>query len=121
MKMRFGRWDILPIAVIFALAVAVFALFLPGNTPADCVEIYQNGKLVKTLPLAEDGFYEVQGVYRNVITVKDGKVAVTESDCPSGDCEKCGWRDSAGSIVCLPNGVEVRILSRNGDVDILVG
>lgn len=121
MKMRFTKWDLLPIVAVVALAAAVFMLFLPSNTAPDCVQVYQNGQLLTSLPLAEDATYTVEGNYTNVVTVKDGKVAVTESNCPGGDCEKCGWFDTAGSIVCLPNGVEVRILSRNGDVDIVVG
>ena len=118
-KMRFSKWDLLPIALVAALAVAVFLLFLPGKTPASYVQIYQDGKLVQTLSLAEDATFTVTGTYTNVITVSGGRVAVTHTDCPGGDCAGCGWRD-AGSIVCLPNRVEIRLVSQS-DVDIVVG
>ena len=120
MKTKFSQWDILPIAAVLALALAVFLLFLPPKGEADYVEIYQNGNMLAILPLDRDGTYTVGGNYHNVVTVKAGKVAVTESDCPGGDCRKIGWTNSAGkSIVCLPNGVEVRILG-DSPVDILV-
>ncbi len=120
MKFKFSKWDILPIAGVLALAVAVFLLFLPGKNPGNTVEIYQNGNLLTTLSLSEDAAYTVTGAYTNVVTVKAGKVAVTHTDCPGGDCRKIGWADSAGkSIVCLPNGVEVRILG-DSPVDIVV-
>ena len=120
MKMKFSKWDILPIAGVLILAVAVFLLFLPAKNPGNTVEIYQKGNLLTILSLSEDAAYTVTGAYTNVVTVKDGKVAVTESDCPGGDCRKIGWTNSAGkSIVCLPNGVEVRILG-DSPVDILV-
>ncbi len=119
-KMRFCKWDVLPIAAVAALAVAVFLLFLPAKNPAICAEVYKNGTLLTRLPLSEDATFCVEGAYTNVITVRNGQVAVTESDCPGGDCKVCGWRETTGSIVCLPNAVEVRIVGV-ADVDIIVG
>lgn len=119
-KYRFRKWDILPIAAVTVLAVVVFLLFLPLKTPATRVEVYQNGELVKVLSLDREQTLTVTGKYTNVITVQGGRVAITQTDCPGGDCKGCGWRDSAGSIVCLPNGVEIRVVG-NADVDIVVG
>lgn len=119
-KLRFTKWDMLSIGAIVALAAAVFFLLVPGKTPAAYVEIYQDGALVQRMALNEDATFRLEGEYTNVITVRDGKVAVTESSCPGGDCKKCGWMDKAGSIVCLPNRVEVRLVGA-ADVDIVVG
>ena len=120
MNTRFSKWDILPVAGVVLLAVAVFLLFLPTGTAAARVEIYQNGQLLTTLPLDTDASYTVTGAYTNTITVKDGQVAVTQSDCPGGDCMACGWSHSAGKpIVCLPNALEVRVVAE-GDVDMIV-
>ena len=120
MKTRFSLWDILPIAAVAAVSAAVFLLFLPGKAPADSVEIYQNGTLMETLPLNRDGSYTLEGEYRNVVTVQNGKAAITESSCPGGDCVACGWLGRQGSIVCLPNGVEIRVITASADVDIVV-
>ena len=122
MRLRFQKGDVAAIAGIALLAVLVFVLFLPkGNSPAACAEIYQNGKLVKTVPLAEDQEFTVTGAYTNTVTVRDGKIAVTQSDCPGEDCVRCGWISGTGrSIVCLPNGLELRVVG-NTDVDFVVG
>ena len=120
-RIGFSKWDIIPIVAVLVLAALVLLLFLPSGEPAAYVEIYQNGQLVKTLSLTEDGTYTVEGKYTNVITVQGGKVAITESDCPGGDCRACGWFGTSGSIVCLPNGVEVRVISKAADVDVVVG
>lgn len=120
MKMRFTKWDLIPIAVVVLLAVAVFLLFLPSDTPAKYVEIYRGGVLLERFPLDEDRTYLVEGDYTNVITVSNGRVAVTESDCPGGDCKNCGWLSTAGSIVCLPNAVEIRLIAGETSVDIVV-
>ena len=122
MRLRFQKGDVAAIAGIALLAVLVFVLFLPkGNSPAACAEIYQNGKLVKTVQLAEDQEFTVTGAYTNTVTVRDGKIAVTQSDCPGEDCVRCGWISGTGrSIVCLPNGLELRVVG-NTDVDFVVG
>ena len=119
-KTRFSPWDIIPISAVAALAGAVFLLFLPAKAPADYVEIYQSGTLIETLPLRENATLEIQGKYRNIVTIRDGKAAITESDCPGGDCKACGWLNTAGSIFCLPNGVEVRVIAQDADVDIVL-
>lgn len=120
-KLRFTKWDMLSIGAIVALAAAVFFLLVPGKTPAAYVEIYQDGALVQRMALNEDATFRLEGEYTNVITVRDGKVAVTESSCPGGDCKNCGWLGASGSIVCLPNRVEVRLVGLATDVDIVVG
>lgn len=121
-RLRFQKGDILAIAAVVLLAAAVFLCFLPSRDPAGAVEIYQNGKLVQTLPLTVDRELTVTGDYTNTVTVRDGAVAITHSDCPGEDCVGCGWLSSPGrSIVCLPNAVELRLVGMDGDVDFVVG
>lgn len=122
-KLRFQTWDLLAIAAVLCLAGFLFALFLPKETAsAPCAQIYQNGQLLQTVSLAEDREFTVTGEYTNTIAVRDGKIAVIDSDCPGGDCIHCGWVSSGGkTIVCLPNGLEIRIPSETGDVDFVVG
>lgn len=85
------------------------------------VQVYRQGDLLYTLPLEKDGQWTVEGEYKNVITIQDGKVAVTASDCPGEDCVHMGWVSQAGrGIVCLPNRLELR-LTGGADVDAVVG
>lgn len=123
MRLRFQKGDAVAIAIVVLLAVAVALLFLPRREQTGAqVEIYRNGALVKTLPLQQDGTCTVEGNYTNVVTVHSGKVSITASDCPGQDCVHSGAISAAGrSIVCLPNAVEVRIVGKNDDVDIVVG
>ena len=72
--------------------------------------IYQDGSLIRELSLGTDTEVVIGGDYENVVTIKDGKAAITRSDCPVTDCVHSGWIHEAGrSIVCLPNRVELRI------------
>lgn len=122
MRLRFQKGDLIAIAGVLVLAVLVLMLFLPKQEAAAYAEIYQDGKRVKTVLLTEDQEFTVTGTYSNTITVLNGRIAVTESDCPGGDCLRCGWLDSTGrSIVCLPNGLEIRVVAERNDVDFAVG
>jgi hypothetical protein len=97
-------------------------LFLPRSAEGAVVEIYHQGKLVKTIALEASEEYILAGEYTNLITVDGGKVRITASDCPGQDCVHSGGISSPGrSLVCLPNGVEVRIVGKSGDVDFVVG
>lgn len=123
MRLRFQKGDIVAITGIALLAVLVFVLFLPkGVSSAAYAEIYQDGKLIKTVSLDVDQEFTVAGTYSNTVAVRGGKIAVIGSDCPGGDCIHCGWIGSTGrSIVCLPNGLEIRVVAGNNDVDFAVG
>ncbi len=111
------------IILVVALALMVALLFLPGSgsKQGTMVQIYQNGVLTEELPLSQDRTLELSGDYHCIVTVKDGKVAITDSDCPGEDCVHTGWIESPGrSIVCIPNRVEVRVTG-GSDVDFVVG
>ena len=42
---------------------------------------------------------------KNVVNIKDGKIAVLEADCPDHICMAMGYRSSGAPIACLPNGL----------------
>lgn len=122
-RLRFQKGDVLAVALVIALAAATVFCFLPKGEPAACVaEIYQDGQRIETLDLSKDQELSVEGKYHNTVTVHDGKVAITASDCPGEDCVHSGAIHAPGrSIVCLPNAVEVRVVGKASDVDFVVG
>ena len=122
MRLKFQKGDCLAVAAVVLLAIVVGLLFLPRSSEGATVEIYHGGVLVKTIPLSAQEEFTLAGDYTNVIRVADGRVAIISSDCPGMDCVHSGAISSPGrSLVCLPNGVEVRIVGRSGDVDFVVG
>ena len=122
-KLRFRKGDWLAIGAVLLLAAAVLLCFLPGSkAPASCAEIYLDGKLIKTVDLTVDQTFTVSGRYTNVITVESGSIFVAEADCPGEDCVHSGKISTQGRVlVCLPNGLEIRITSAKEDVDFVVG
>lgn len=123
LRLSFGRGDILAIALVALLALGVAACFIPDGSESSeaVIHIFQEGKLIREIPLNEDTSLEIRGDYSNTIMVQDQRVCFSDSDCPGQDCMHSGWISDAGrSIVCLPNRVEVRIAG-SSDIDFVVG
>ncbi len=122
-NLSFRKGDLLAVALVLGLAVLVGLLFLLGDRTQEgtMVQIYQDGALIKELPLSQNQTVALSGAYQCTVTIQDGKVAITDSNCPGEDCVHTGWIESPGrSIVCIPNRVEVRVKG-GSDVDFVVG
>ncbi len=118
--MKSKTWVLLLGAVLVLSIVAAIFLMLPGKT-ADKAEIWSEGKLYRSVSLQENQSFAVETARgTNYITVKDGKIAVTEASCPDRYCMHRGFCDGGSPIVCLPNRLEIRFLS-GGEVDAVVG
>lgn len=82
----------------------------------------QNGKIVRTAPLAEDAEITVPGAYTNVFEIADGTVRVVYTDCPNHQCEHMGVISAEGAaIVCVPNAVSAVIEGEAERVDVVAG
>lgn len=95
---------IVVLAIVAAVCVALSLWLLLPREDAAAVKVISEGKVLYTLPLSEDTQIRIatdRG--ENVVTVKDGKVAVTEASCPDHYCMHRGWCSGGGQIVCLPN------------------
>ena len=122
MKLAFCKGDFLAVVIVAVIAVLVSVMFWTsvGAEEGSVVKVYQDGELIREISLNTDTEFVIEGEYENVITVKDGKAAITKSDCPGTDCVHSGWIHEAGrSIVCLPNRVELRI-EGTSEVDFVV-
>ena len=122
-NLRFRKGDLLAIGLVICIAISVILYFFPqGQQTAAQAQIYQNGELIKTVLLSEDQTFVVEGQYSCQITVKNGAISFTSSNCPGQDCVHSGSIQHAGrSLVCLPNKVEIRVISADSDVDFVVG
>ena len=122
MKLQFCKSDFFAIGMVAVVAILVSVIFWTkvGSEEGNMVMIYQDGSLIRELSLGTDTEVVIEGDYENVVTIKDGKAAITRSDCPGTDCVHSGWIHEAGrSIVCLPNRVELRIEGAS-EVDFVV-
>ena len=102
--MKTKTW-ILLVGTMFLLSLIGSFFVLRPRPDAARVQISSGGKIVKTVNLHEKPQITVTsengGV--NVITVENGKIAVTEASCPDHYCMNRGFCASGTDIVCLPN------------------
>lgn len=118
-RLRFQKGDWVAVVLVCAM-VLTSAFWLPElRSGGSFAQIWQDGILIRQVPLSVDQTFQIFGAYTNTVTVSDGKIAVTHSDCPTNDCVHMGWLQSGGSIVCLPNRVEIR-LTGDTDVDLVL-
>ena len=95
-------------------------LFRPGQR-ATAVRVISEGTVLYTLPLAVDREVIVETANgANTVTIRNGKVAVTEADCPDGHCMARGFCEGGVQIVCLPNRLVIEFTGRQV-VDGIVG
>lgn len=118
MKSKF--WAIL-LASILVVCIGISVALMNGK-PAARAEITSGGKLVQIVDLNIDQELTIPssdgGV--NIVTVKDGKIAVTYADCPDGYCVQRGFCNSGTQIVCLPHRLVIRFLDEQ-KIDGVVG
>ena len=99
------------LGVLLAVCLVASAWLLWPRENAAYAEIRSRGKVIHTLDLSIDRELTVTTEKgSNVITVKDGRIAVTQADCPDGYCMDRGFCAGGLQIVCLPNELEIRFV-----------
>lgn len=107
---------------MLALGCVVWIFFIvPNQIPSGqyVAQIYQNGKLIQSIPLDS-----VETTYRftvtgengchNEIEVCPGSIGIISADCPDKLCVKQGFiRSSLLPITCLPNHLVIQIRAKN--------
>lgn len=110
--MKTKTWALLLAAALAVCVACSIWLLQPGQT-ADRIEIWSEGELKYTLSLYMDQTLTVTtATGTNVVTVKDGAVAVTEANCPDHYCMQRGFCQGGADIVCLPNRLVIRFLGK---------
>lgn len=119
--MKTRNW-IIAIGALLCLCLGLTAVFFRPGQAATRAEIRSDGKLVSVVDLAVDQTFTVTTAAggENVISVRMGKIAVTEANCPDHYCMARGYCDSGAQIVCLPNKLTITFLG-NTEVDMALG
>ena len=119
--MKTKHWILLFSILLIICLGAGFFLLMPGEA-ATFAEIRSDGQLLHLVDLRIDQEFHITTPSggSNTVTVKDGKIAVTEANCPDHYCMDRGYCNSGAQIVCLPNRL---VISFQGEqtVDAFVG
>ena len=118
--MKTKYWVMIFALLLVICGISSLFLFSPARS-AQQVEVWSEGKLKCTLNLNEDQELTVESANgTNIITIRDGAVAVTQADCPDGYCMKRGFCSGGTEIVCLPNRLVLRFVGEQ-EIDGVVG
>lgn len=113
-----SRADRVLIAILacVALGATPAALALSRSAAADTVFI-ESPAGVSRMSLTVDAALTVAGAEGSLLVEsRGGAVRICEADCRDHTCVRTGWvRTSGATIVCLPNGVTVRIGGERDD------
>lgn len=106
------------VGIVIVLCLLWIILQNVFSVEGGLAEIRVSGEIVKTVPLSENGEFQIQGKNDIIldIVVEDGSIYVKHSDCPDKICEQRGKISKTGeNIVCLPaeTVIEVTIGEKN--------
>ncbi len=112
-------WVII-IAVAAIILGALSAFLLTRRTDGNVAQIVQDGVVIREIDLSkvtrEYSFtVEWEDGGHNVVTVRPGRICVSEADCPDHVCMEQGWlSDQASPIVCMPHRLMIRLKTTDG-------
>lgn len=114
--MRFFQKNISPpdIVLIIILAIIPIVMLLYNFsvipvTSSPAAAVYVNGELYGRYELSKDTSVDIGGT--NTLQISNGEAFISQADCPDQICVHSPHLSGGypGYIVCLPNGVVVKI------------
>ena len=119
--MKTKSWGIL-LALILAACIGLSIPLLIPSEASSSAEIVSDGQVLYRVDLHLDNTFHIttSAGGSNTVTIKDGRIAVTEANCPDHYCMERGFCNSGSPIVCLPNRLVIRF-SGEMEIDAIVG
>lgn len=105
-------------AVVFAAVIAACLIFIfltGGKSGENSAEIYEDGKLVKTiadLDTEKEYSFEIKTENgTNTVTVGGGSIWVSSADCSNQTCVHAGKISLAGqTVICAPHKLVIKVV-----------
>ncbi len=120
------RNDIILVTVILIIAVAGLLFINATKVQGNRVVVKIDGVETESYSLSENAEFEIRTGKNNeninVVVIENGKVRVTDADCPDGICKDYRPISYVGqTIVCLPHKVVIEIVGDNTDMELDIG
>lgn len=117
------RNDVILAAVIVVIAVAVLLFINATKVRGNRVVVKIDGVETQSYSLSENSEFEIKTGKNdeniNVVVIENGKVRVTEADCPDGICKDYRPISYVGqTIICLPHKVVIEIVGESTDIEL---
>ena len=116
------RNDIILIAsLLLVMVIALIVILVTRQKDNLVATITVRNEVVETIDLEaeQEADYFIEGTHGTVhVHVKDGAIAVIESNCPHQDCVHMGYiSESNRPIICAYNEVYI-VINGKGDIDV---
>ena len=112
---------ILVLSLLLVAVIALIVILSTRNKNNLVATVSVQNEVVETIDLSDtsERDYYVEGLYGTVhIHVKDGAIAIVESNCPHQDCVHMGYiKETNRPIICAYNGVYI-IIEGTSDIDV---
>lgn len=117
----FCKADIVLLAVILIIVIASAVFWYAGKPAGEQAEVYINGKLKAVYSLSQDRAINLDEIGVR-LTVSDGKIGVSDSDCKDKICIHSGYISRSGErIICAPNKLVIVIRGKQPQYDATTG
>lgn len=105
------KYWILLLGALLVVCLGLTGILLAPGENAVYARISSQGKVIRTVDLRIDQEFtvETESGGHNVVTVKDGKIGVTQANCPDHYCMDRGMISQGTQIVCLPNRLVIQL------------
>ena len=116
------RYWVIGLALLLTACIGLSIPLLLPSEEARYAEIISDGQLMHTVDLKIDRQIHIStgNGGQNTITVQDGRIGVTEANCPDHYCMDRGMCAGGTQIVCLPNRLIIRFVGQQ-TVDSVAG
>ena len=114
---------VIVLLLVAAVAVSAAVLLLRnGSAPSAAARITRDGVLLEEIDLDRVDepytFVLEDGSGRNTVQVEQGRIRISEADCPDQVCVNQGWiADGTVPIICLPHRLMVETEGGGGELD----
>ncbi|MDD6213585.1 MAG: NusG domain II-containing protein [Firmicutes bacterium] len=104
------------IGIFVAVICLLFQRFTQSGSGKAIITV--NGRIYRECPMSTDIEIDINGT--NIAVIENGEIYMKSSTCPDKICIHQGKiHDSSKSIVCLPNGVVIRV-EKSSEIDSVV-
>ena len=125
MSFKFKVGDVILIFIFLIIGI-VSPFLLLGKSDNVTAQIIKDKNILYSINLNEIDkpvTYKIDDKFTNYIVAEKGRIRFSSSNCPDEVCVHKGWISRSGqTIVCLPNGVIIKIIgqSKNNDIDAIL-
>lgn len=109
----------LAIVIVLFVGAVIAAVIVSRPSDSTKIVIVQNDEVIYSIDLSQEDDrtfrIDAPGGGWNEITIKDGRISITDADCPDKTCVHTGeLRTENIPIVCLPHKLVIRFDDEDG-------